>query len=376
VPVDPLYSQPLVNPAYDYVFVYGTGDPSGCDFSAGNSSDFTSALYVQGNLCLSQTAVVTDELHVWGHVDMSSTKNSIGTSTTYDTKGVHIKNGCKYSPSYSVYHTPCTTADHVYANPVDDSSPRTLSPPTTDWSGWYLQGNPGPYYGCTTSSGSPSNTGNWATAFDGDQGSTPNASHMNRSVSGAFNLAPSSAYSCKTSFGEMTWDPTNKLLTVKGTIFIDGNARVDNSSTGYLRYQGVGSIYVSGSFVIKNVNVCAVLSGTTCDWSLPGSGHWDVQNNFLEVIAGGVGGGGQTETPDSNTSIELQQGGWQGGMTAANKLDVGSSSYFQGPLVERQLTLGQSLTTYPFGTLSYVPTATPGNPIKSVNLGTPTSFGG
>jgi hypothetical protein len=63
-------------------------------------------------------------------------------------------------------------------------------------------------------------------------------------------------------------------------------------------------------------------------------------------------------------------------MTAASKLDVGSSSNFQGPLVERQLTLGQSLTTYPFGTLTNVPTATPGNPIKALTLGTPTGFGG
>jgi hypothetical protein len=39
------------------------------------------------------------------------------------------------------------------------------------------------------------------------------------------------------------------------------------------------------------------------------------------------------------------------------------------------MSLGQSLTTYPFGTLAYVPTATPGNPIKSVTLGTPAYSG-
>jgi len=48
VPLDPVYQQPLVNDAYDYVFVYGTGAVGGCDFSASNSSGFTSALYVLG----------------------------------------------------------------------------------------------------------------------------------------------------------------------------------------------------------------------------------------------------------------------------------------------------------------------------------------
>jgi hypothetical protein len=380
VPIDPVYAQPLVNPAYDYVFVYGTGAPSGCDFSATNSSGFSSALYVQGNLCLSNSAKVLNELHVWGHVDVNSPQSSIGTSTTYDTYGVHIKNGCKYSAGYV---TPCTTNEHVYANPVDDGNPRTLSPPNTDYQGWYLQANPGPYYPCSTSSGSPSNTGSWATAFDGDQGSQPDATKMNRSVAGAFDLTPGSAYSCKTAFGELSYDPTTKVgsvtvptLTVKGTVYIDGNARI--APGGIVRYTGVGSLYLSGSFVIKNTKVCAALNSgaTDCDWSLPGSGHWDVASNFLEVVAGGVGGGGQSETPDSNTSVELQNSSWQGAMTASNKLDVGSSSYFQGPLVERSLVLGQSLTTYPFGTLSYVPTATPGNPVKAVNLGTPTGFGG
>jgi hypothetical protein len=374
VPVDPLYAQPLVNPAYDYVYVYGTGAASGCDFDAQNSSDFESALYVQGNLCLSNSAVVMNELHVWGTVDAKSPQTGIGKSTSYNTSGVHVKGGCRYNSS-GVYHSPCGTADHAWANPVDDGSPRTLTPPNTDATGWYKASSPGPYFPCTTSSGTPSNATSWANAFDNDQGSTPDATKMNRSITNTFNLTPSTAYSCKNGFGELTWNPSAspKTLTLKGTVFIDGNARIDIGSV--IKYTGVGSLYLSGSFVVKGTNVCAVVSGSTCDWSLPGSGHWDVQNNFIDVVAGIVGGGGQSETPATDVSVEFYSSGFQGAVTAAQRVDVSTQSSFQGPLVERSMSLGQSLATYPFGTLAYVPTATPGNPIKSVILGTPAYSG-
>jgi hypothetical protein len=312
-----------------------------------------------------------NELHVWGTVDAKSPQTGIGKSTQNNTHGVHVKLGCRYASS-GAYHSPCGTADHAWASPVDDASPRTLTPPNTDAAGWYKAASPGPYFPCTTSSGTPSNATSWANAFDTDQGTTPNAAKMNRSITNAFNLTTSSSYSCKNGFGELSWDASTKTLTIKGTVFIDGNARIDPpSGTSVVTYTGVGSLYLSGSFVVKGTNFCAIKSGTTCDWSLPGSGHWDVQNNFIDVVAGLVGGGGQSETPASDVSVELYGAGFQGAVTASQRVDVSTNSSFQGPLVERAMSLGQSLTTYPFGTLAYVPTATPGNPIKSVILGTP-----
>ena len=184
---------------------------------------------------------------------------------------------------------------------------------------------------------------------------------MNRSVSGAFNLTPGSAYSCKTALGELSYDPnavvngTNvPTLTVHGTVFIDGNARIAPTNKQMIRAVGVGTIYVSGSMVITGTNVCAAYSGTTCDWSKPGSGHWDVTQNFLAVVAGFVGGGGQSETSDSSISVTLRSAGFQGELTAANKTEVSQSSTTQGPLVQRGMVLTNALRTYPFGTLSDV----------------------
>jgi Tfp pilus assembly protein PilX len=390
VPLEGEFSQLLVNPAYDYVYVYGTGAASGCDFANSNNSTFGSRLYVQGNMCISNNTQVTNEVNVGGHAAFTSPQASIGTSSTYDTYGVHIVGGCSTSSSGPFTPWACGTAQHVYANPVADKNVASLTPPDIIGSaqGWYKSASPGPFAPCKTSSGLPSNTSNWATAFDNNvpAGAAPATTWLDRSETATFNLTPSTAYSCTTSLGQISWDPSAKdangntvpTLTVKGTVFIDGNARIAPSSIQLIRYVGVGSIYLSGSFVLKGTNVCAayIFSSKDCDWSLPGSGHWDVSSNFLNIVAGVVGGGGQTETPDSSTSVELQTAHYQGAITAALKIDVSSATVTQGPLVEQQMTLGQALTTYPFGTLTSVPSATPGNPISAVKLLKPTLYTG
>jgi hypothetical protein len=386
VPLDPIYVQHLVNDVYDYVFVYGTGDPTGCDFNNSNNTTFDSPLYIQGNLCISNSTAITNELHVWGTASVNnpgSIGQKNGSTITYDTAGVHIKNGCGTSSS-GPFTLACDGTQRVWANPFDNS-PRTLTAPnlTTSGQGWYKSASPGPYFPCKTSSGTPSNTGNWATAFDGDQGTTPDPSHMNRSVTGAFDLAPANAYSCKTTWGELSYNPSQTLnsvtlptLTIHGTVFIDGNARIAPSNKPLIRVVGVGTIYVAGSLVISGTNVCAAYSGNNCDWALPGTGHWDVTQNFLAVVAGVVGGGGQSETTDSTISISLNSAGFQGELTAANKTEVSTASSTQGPLVQRGMILRNSLRTYRFGSLSDVPTATPDNQILSVKVAPATGFSG
>jgi hypothetical protein len=128
--------------------------------------------------------------------------------------------------------------------------------------------------------------------------------------------------------------------------------------------------------VISGTNVCAAYSGSNCDWSTPGTGHWDVTQNFLAIIAGFVGGGGQSETSDSTISIALRSCGFQGELTAASKTEVSQSSTTQGPLVQRGMVLTNALRTYRFGSLTEVPTGTPDNGIVSVSIGSPTGFSG
>jgi hypothetical protein len=380
VQVVPVYTVSRPIDTWNYVYVYGTGDPSGCDYSQSNNSSMGSPLYVAGNACFYNSAKITGgALNIWGKLTFNSNQNSVGTSSSYITTGVHIKGGCKPNGG-SGYDSPCTTADNVYANPAADTSPITLSTPQPDWNDWYLNASPGPYYGCTTSSGT-------VPTFDNNQGSlnNPDVTKLDRSVNptgttGAFDLTPASGnYTCKTPNGEISFaQPANgqpATLTVNGTVFIDGNARVDYGSV--VKYTGMGTLFLSGSFVLTGTNLCAVVSGTNCDWVL-GSGHWDPNSAFLNIIAGYKGGGGQNETADANTSIEMKSAGFQGGMQAANKIDVGTSSTTMGPLVARSLNIVQSITTYPFPLINTSPVGSPNNgqaPTYSTPQ-TPTNYSG
>ena len=101
---------------------------------------------------------------------------------------------------------------------------RTIPPPSVNWDAWYANANPGPYYPCTTVSGTPP-------AFEsGDQGVLPNVdlTKRNNSILSVVDLTPSSSYSCHTVGGELTWNATTKVLAVNGTMYIDGSAKIEN----------------------------------------------------------------------------------------------------------------------------------------------------
>ena len=361
VDVIPKYTKTLQNQVWNYVYIYGTGDPSGCDYSQSNNSVMGSPIYVAGNACFDNQAKITGgPVQIWGTLTFNNTQNKIGTSGQPVTTGVHIAGGCKLKPATG-FHSPCDATDQVYANPAADTTPITLTTPSPAWTSWYVNASPGPYFPCNVAqSGTPP-------VFDNDQGSlqTADPTKLNRSVAGTFSLTGAS-YTCKTESGELSYNSSTKVLTVSGTVFIDGNARID--SGGVITYTGMGTLFLSGSFVLKNTTVCAVASGNDCDWTL-GSGHWRPSTcpavdsakdcKFLNIVAGYVGGGGQSDVPSSDVSVEFLSSGYQGGILAAQRFDIGTTSSTMGPIVSSRMTVGQSLTTYLFPQLTTVPAATP-----------------
>jgi hypothetical protein len=100
-----------------------------------------------------------------------------------------------------------------------------------------------------------------------------------------FNLTPfNQSYTCPVAagsklLGELSWNAATKVLTVDGTIFIDGSATIDKtgySGTPVFRYAGEGTIYLSGTFAMKNAIMCAVAGPSDCNTSL---GVWDPTQN-------------------------------------------------------------------------------------------------
>ena len=351
VPVVPTYTQPLNNPAWNFIYSRGTGQT--CDMTIQQSVVVQSPLYVAGNLCLTNTASVTSgPLVVQGSLTMSQSANFAGTSTT-PLNQLNVRNGCKWKNN--ALHNPCQQGagasgfDNVWATLIGNNPP--ISPaPTADFDAWYLNSNPGPYYPCLTTTGTPP-------LFDNDQGSAaaPSAAKRNNSLPTVQDLTPSTSYTCKSSNGELSWNASTKVLTANGTIFIDGSAQIQNGAVN--TYTGSATIYVSGTLLIKNSSICQAVANGQCTTS-----GWNPAQRMLVFVVNGNGSGGAPQSQVSGgDSVQLVSAYAQGALYATNAIDLGTTSQFDGPLDGSTVLLGQSTSSF-FPGFTFVPAGMPGNP--------------
>jgi hypothetical protein len=351
VPVVPTYTQPLNNPAWNFIYSRGTGQT--CDMTIQQSVVVQSPLYVAGNLCLTNTASVTSgPLVVQGSLTMSQSANFAGTSTT-PLNQLNVRNGCKWKNN--ALHNPCQQGagasgfDNVWATLIGNNPP--VSPaPTADFDAWYLNSNPGPYYPCLTTTGTPP-------LFDNDQGSAaaPSAAKRNNSLPTVQDLTPSTSYTCKSSNGELSWNASTKVLTANGTIFIDGSAQIQNGAVN--TYTGSATIYISGTLLIKNSSMCQAVANGQCTTS-----GWNPAQRMLVFVVNGNGSGGAPQSQVSGgDSVQLVSAYAQGALYATNAIDLGTTSQFDGPLDGSTVLLGQSTSSF-FPGFTFVPAGMPGNP--------------
>jgi hypothetical protein len=331
-------TQPLSNQAWNYVVATRTGNQ--CDETLSNSVTWGARLFVAGNLCMSTGATVTaGPLDVGGMVTLGSTDNYIGSSAS-PVSEVHAVGGCKYSTAKTP-DKPCGSSDHVYASVSDTTSPG-LTAPSPDWDRWYSSAMPGPRAGCASSSGT-------VPVFDTD-------TTRNNSVTSVFSLTPASSYSCTTGTGQLSWDASSRVLTVNGTVFIDGSAKVDNAQVD--TYAGEGVIYLSGAFeVSSNTRLCAVAASGDCDFS-----SWNPNSSLLGVVANGNGGG---NVPMGYSITVGSSGRFQGALYGTYGVAFGTSSKDQGPVIGSVVAPCASMQLPPFPLLTTVPSGLPGQPQSS-----------
>jgi hypothetical protein len=350
VDVVPTLSQPLNSQAWNYIYSRGTGNT--CDMTLQQTVQINSPLLVSGNLCLQNSAqLLKGPVVVGGSVTMTD-GNTIGTASN-KLSSVAIGNGCSKSNPAAASQNPCTGGApvHVFANTVS-SSPPTIPPPSVNWEAWYANANPGPYYPCTTVSGTPP-------SFEsGDQGVLPNVdlTKRNNSIASVVDLTPSTSYSCHTVGGELTWNAATKVLTVNGTMYIDGSAKIENTAVN--TYTGFATIYLSGTLLIKNSQMCAEVSAGNCSTS-----SWTSNSRMLVFVAGGNGSnpGHQSQTGSGN-GILLNSAKFQGALYATYGIDIATTSNADGPLDGAPVKVGQSVnSTWPAFTV--VPAGMPGNPV-------------
>jgi len=305
-------------------------------------------------------------------------------------------------------------------------TPPVIAAPAADWATWYENSIPGPSQPCTTSSGTPPtfdtdypNRNNNLGVFD----LTPSSSYICRVGPGANTTNPSALTAAQTSItvasasgfptsafririddedmnvtagfgtttwtvtravngtsaathaanstvmwdnantsGEISWNNSTKTLTVKGTIFIDGSAKVSQASN----YNGQATLYLSGTMLF-NASLCGTPNGGSCAFA-----SWNPNTEMFTIVAQGTGG--QVPAADS---IQLPNNQYfQGGLFATGNVEYNNNSSSDGPIMASQILLSNNVTTNSFPTITTVPVGMPGNPAVYAQPNPPQMFAG
>jgi hypothetical protein len=346
VPVYPVNTQSTESPAWNWIYSRRTGNT--CDMTVNNSINGSSRLYVVGNLCVHNAAVISNgPLIVRGDLEITHKDARVGAATDMSTRvETYVGGNCRRQSN--PWAIPCTgdqDSRMIFSkqNPSSyvvgvDNNPTFIPEPAANFAHWYENGIPGPSQSCTTSSGTPP-------VFD--------TNYPARDTSApTFELTPASSYACRvgpaaTPSGELSWNATTRTLKVAGTVYIDGNVRTTNGQAN--SYEGVGSLYVSGTFTVDSGSkLCASVSGSTCSFST-----WDPNAEMLTVAANGSDGSGNGIVVNSNSAF-------QGALFATQNVYLNNNVTADGPIIGNTVVINNAVTTDSFPTVTTVPVGMPG----------------
>ncbi|HEY7148557.1 MAG TPA: hypothetical protein VH420_03840 [Gaiellaceae bacterium] len=320
-----------------------------------------------------QTSTATVD-HAEITVTHTADTNGIGTSGT-NIQEANIGGTCTYNGGGA--HDPCTSADHVYStaiNKVAAAANPALTMPSVDFNYWWANAKPGPKHFCTNP-----NPGISTSFFDNDAGST---SVSNHSLPGNGEMTPTNSdYTCQvvengTLVGELSWNHTTHVMTILGTVFIDGDFRFDDDGQ-VVHYQGRATLMSGGHDEIDEV-VCAGGSGTTLATScLSDMSNWDLSQNYMVLMSkedneydqGGTSCGG---SPPSCYGGYLPAG-FQGVMYSTAECAIHQNFQDSGPVICNTIDLPEESGDNPtFYTFPFTGNLTDGQ--KYANTATATSF--
>jgi hypothetical protein len=307
-------------------------------------------------------------------------------------------------------------------------TPTAIPAPTADFAKWYENAIPGPSQPCTATSGTPPTLDTNYPARDNNVGIvdlTPASSYDCRVGPGASTSLPSAINSTQTTItvasatgfpassfririddelmtvtagfgtttwtvtrgvnstaaashvvsqsifwddadtgGELAWNATTKTLTAKGTIFIDGSAKVANGALNM--YNGQAAIYVSGTFYLDG-KLCGGASGSNCDFA-----SWNPSTEMLMIIANGTGG----QNPPADSIFLINNSQFEGGLFGTAKVEFGNNAFSDGPVMGSEIILGNNVVTNAFPTITTVPVGMPSNPAVYAQPNPPQMFAG
>jgi hypothetical protein len=389
VVVVPLYTVALDNPVWDWIYSTRTGTT--CDQQLNNNVDGSSRLYISGNLCIGNNAVVQQTtLIVKNDLWLANGNTAVG--TTSKRVEVYVGHSCAWQGYNSpLWATPCNGDQdqrRIYSHlpnstDVGVTGPSTpnVTPPTANWVQWYPAARPGPAQTCTAQSGTPP-------VFDTNYPSKDN------SVPGTFEIGSATGWECRVGppysdeclsanrppdltcpTGYIRWEPPTThptrpgMLTVMGTIYIDGDIKLNNNLVN--GYRGIGTIYLSGTFYLDGM-LCGEVNGPRTDCDFP---HWDPNNNMLTIVA--EGSGSHDGIVPVGQSIFIQNNGrFQGSLFAKNGLQFGNVAESDGPMVASFLVFGNNVVNDSFPHIGLVGAGMPGNTLVLATVNAPKNFTG
>jgi hypothetical protein len=292
-----------------------------------NASNF--GLHFQARNTTSSTTTATVdymEITVYYTVPPDTSIGTVGTPVAL----VGVSGTCKYDTQTA--HTPCSDVDKVYGTDIN-TTPAGLSKPQVDMAYWYENAMPGPKHNCTT--------GSFPNTFDND-------TVRNNSLPQNGEMTPTnSSYTCQVRdvnnnlLGEISWNYQTHVLTIHGTIFIDGNYRFDDDGQ-VVHYQGRGIIYASGDLEFDEL-VCAGGSGTSsCVTQSGGMGNWDPSQNMMIVLADGW-----AEFDQGSSQSQSVPSGLQGLIYSNDECLVHENFHLSGPIVCDTITLPSAGNGWP-----------------------------
>jgi hypothetical protein len=367
---------------------------AGTNINFSQSLQVASPVYAVGDVSLANSAKITGaagKIGVGGNLYQSTVQNQIGLTGGSDPRlaEAHVVGKCSVKGNVLLHDcggTPTATnwdVDSVFASStshsltglLDHTPSLTCCGSTSDMGFWYSGSDLGPTHACTSGSVPFQFESTVDTAINNS--ATPVT---------PINLTPSTTtYSCSTSTGTIAWDSSAKKLRINGTIFIDGSATVDSS--GYsgnpvFTYTGTGTIVLSGTFAMKGAKMCAVTSGSDCNWS---TSAWNPNSTALAVVADGDGanGGAQSQSnvvPNGYGIVLVGSSSFQGALLAAKSITTAQTAQEEGPMISVYSTVdaGQS-GTLTFPSISFAPSAAymiaNGTPPRGQLL-TPINYGG
>jgi Tfp pilus assembly protein PilX len=361
VVVTPTYTQPLNNPAWNYIYSTRTGNT--CDQYLSNNVGGGSRFYITGNLCLNNNVGITSSsLIVGGNLDLANNA-FVGSSSSMSTRvETYVGGNCRYGGGSWADCVGNQDSRRIYSKKDPPSyvvgvngTPPVIGVPASDFALWYTNSIPGPTSPCTTVSGTPP-------VFDND-------TTRNNSVTNIFDLTPSTSYTCRVGpagspSGELSWNASTRVLTVSGTIYIDGSARVGNGLLN--QYNGQATLYLSGTFRISG-SLCGGIVGSACDFSA-----WNPNTEMLTIVAESTGG-----QNSAGTSIAVtNNGSFQGGLFATGAIEFSNNSKSDGPMVGTHIIMANNMTSDSFPTITTVPVGMPGNPAVYAQPNPPQMFSG